>query len=68
MGKLFNHWQIANKETVISTVYVPRLRDIEKQVNIIRELLDVSEVIAFVPTKTYYFESWVDDLIEQQAQ
>ncbi len=65
---LFYQWQIANEETVMSTVYVARLRDVENQVKEIRGLQDVKEVISFIPTKMYYFESWLDDLVEQMAR
>ncbi len=65
---LFYQWQIANEETVMSTIYVPRLRDVEDHVKKIRELPDVKEVISFIPTKMFYFSSWLDDLVEQMAK
>ncbi len=68
VGKLFFQWQIANEEAVICTVHVSRLREVEEHVKQIRSLPDVKEVIPFVPTKMFYFPSWLDDLVEQMAQ
>ena len=64
----FYIWRIANEETMIYTIYIKQLRDLEDQINKIKQLENVAEVINLVPTKMYFFKSWIDDLIEDKAK
>jgi DNA-binding Lrp family transcriptional regulator len=63
----FYVWRIANQEALIITVFINKLREIEEQVKKIQKLPHVKEVISFVPTRMYYFESWIDKLIKKNA-
>ena len=60
-------WRIANQEAFIYTVFINKLRDIDEQVKEIEQIPHVKEVISFVPTKMFYFENWIDKLIETNA-
>ena len=64
----FYIWRIANEEAMIYTIYIKQLRDLEDQINKIRQLENVTEIINLVPTKMYFFKNWIDDLIEDKAQ
>jgi len=59
----FYMWRIANQEAFIFTVFIDKLREIDEQVKEIEKVPYVKEVISFVPTKMFYFESWIDNLI-----
>jgi DNA-binding Lrp family transcriptional regulator len=61
----FYMWRVANQEAFIFTVFIDKLRDIEEQVKEIEKVPYVKEVISFVPTKMFYFESWIDNLIKK---
>jgi len=63
----FYVWRVANQEAFIITVFINKLREIEEQVKEIESLPFVKEVIGFVPTKMFYFESWIDKLIKKNA-
>ncbi|MFX0105439.1 MAG: winged helix-turn-helix transcriptional regulator [Candidatus Hodarchaeota archaeon] len=63
----FYMWRVANQEAFIFTVFIDKLRDIDDQVKEIKEIPYVKEVISFVPTKMFYFENWIDELIEKNA-
>ncbi|MHA2393324.1 MAG: winged helix-turn-helix transcriptional regulator [Promethearchaeota archaeon] len=63
----FYVWRIANQEAFIFTVFIDKLREIDEQVKKIEKLPFVKEVISFVPTRMYYFESWIDKLIRNNA-
>ncbi|MFX1428170.1 MAG: AsnC family transcriptional regulator [Promethearchaeota archaeon] len=65
--KYFYVWRIANQEAYIFTVFINKLREIDEQVKQIEGLPYVKDVISFVPTKMYYFESWIDKLIKENA-
>lgn len=60
-------WRIANQEAFILTVFINKLRDIDEQVMEIKKVPHIKEVISFVPTKMFYFESWIDKLIKRNA-
>ncbi|MFX0041138.1 MAG: winged helix-turn-helix transcriptional regulator [Candidatus Heimdallarchaeota archaeon] len=61
----FYMWRVANQEAFIFTVFIDKLRDIEEQVKEIEKVPYVKDVISFVPTKMFYFESWIDNLIKK---
>ncbi|MFX1600836.1 MAG: hypothetical protein ACFFB6_09600, partial [Promethearchaeota archaeon] len=63
----FYMWRVANQEAFIFTVFINKLRDIDEQVREIEKIRYVKEVISYVPTKMYYFDSWLDKLIESNA-
>ncbi|MFX1479077.1 MAG: winged helix-turn-helix transcriptional regulator [Promethearchaeota archaeon] len=63
----FYIWRVANQEAYIITVFIDKLREIDEQVIEIEKIPYVQEVISFVPTKMYYFESWLDKLIRDSA-
>ncbi|MFW9937360.1 MAG: winged helix-turn-helix transcriptional regulator [Candidatus Thorarchaeota archaeon] len=63
----FYVWRVANQEAFIITVFIDKLRDIDDQVREIEKVPFVKEVISFVPTKMFYFENWIDKLIESNA-
>jgi DNA-binding Lrp family transcriptional regulator len=63
--KYFYMWRVANQEAFIFTVFIDKLRDIDEQVKEIEKIPYIKEVISFVPTKMFYFESWIDDLIKK---
>jgi len=63
----FYVWRVANQEAFIITVFINKLRDIDEQVKEIKEIPYVKDVISFVPTKMYYFESSLDKLIRSNA-
>ncbi|UCC20881.1 MAG: winged helix-turn-helix transcriptional regulator [Promethearchaeota archaeon] len=63
----FYVWKIANQEAFIFTVFIDKLRDIDEQVKEIEKNPYIKEVISFVPTKMFYFESWIDKLIKKNA-
>jgi DNA-binding Lrp family transcriptional regulator len=60
----FYVWKVANQEAFIFTVFINRLREIDEQVKEIQEVPYVKDVISFVPTKMFYFENWIDNLIK----
>jgi len=64
----FYVWRVANQEAFIITVFINKLREIEEQVKEIEKLPYVKDVISYVPTRMYYFESWIDKLIQKNAQ
>jgi DNA-binding Lrp family transcriptional regulator len=64
----FYVWRVANQEAFIITVFINKLREIEEQVIEIEKLPYIRKVISFVPTRMYYFESWIDKLIQSNAQ
>lgn len=66
--KYFYVWRIANQEAFIFTVFIDKLREIEEQVKEIKQLPYIKGVINFVPTKMYYFKSWLDKLVESNAK
>ncbi|MFX1323309.1 MAG: AsnC family transcriptional regulator [Promethearchaeota archaeon] len=66
--KYFYVWRIANQEAFIFTVFIDKLRVIEEQVKEIKQLPYVKDIISFVPTKMYYFKSWIDKLVESNAK
>ncbi|MFX0145849.1 MAG: winged helix-turn-helix transcriptional regulator [Candidatus Hodarchaeota archaeon] len=61
----FYMWRVANQEAFIFTVFIDKLRDIDDHVKEIEKVPYIKEVISFVPTKMFYFESWIDDLIKE---
>ncbi|MFW9867824.1 MAG: winged helix-turn-helix transcriptional regulator [Candidatus Thorarchaeota archaeon] len=63
----FYVWRVANQEAYIITVFIDKLREIDEQVKKIESIPYVQEIISFVPTKMYYFESWLDKLIKDNA-
>jgi DNA-binding Lrp family transcriptional regulator len=63
----FYVWRVANQEAFIFTVFINKLRDIDEQVKQIEKIPYIKEVISFLPTKMFYFESWLDKLIESNA-
>ncbi len=63
----FYVWRIANQEAFIITVFINKLRDIDEHVREIENIPYVKEVISFVPTKMFYFENWIDKLIQNNA-
>ncbi|MFW9828111.1 MAG: winged helix-turn-helix transcriptional regulator [Candidatus Thorarchaeota archaeon] len=63
----FYVWRIANQEAFIFTVFINKLREIDEQVKEIESIPYIKEVISFVPTKMFYFESWLDKLIRSNA-
>ena len=65
--KYFYMWRIANQEAFIFTVFINKLRDIDEQVKEIEKIPYVKEVISYVPTKMFYFRSWIDKLIKNNA-
>jgi DNA-binding Lrp family transcriptional regulator len=65
--KYFYVWRVANQEAFIFTVFIDKLRDIDEHVKEIEKIPYVKEVISFVPTKMFYFRSWIDNLIENNA-
>lgn len=50
------------------TVFIRNLREIEEQIKEIENLPFVKGVVGFVPTSLYYFENWIDKLIQKNAQ
>jgi len=64
----FYVWRVANQEAFIFTVFLDRLREIDEQVKEIEKISHVKEVISFVPTKMFYFESSIDELIKRNAE
>jgi DNA-binding Lrp family transcriptional regulator len=65
--KYFYVWRIANQEAFIYTVFINKLREIDEHVKKIEKIPFVKEVISYVPTKMFYFRSWIDNLIEKNA-
>ncbi|MFW9824001.1 MAG: AsnC family transcriptional regulator [Candidatus Thorarchaeota archaeon] len=65
--KYFYVWRIANQEAFIITVFIDRLRDIDDQVREIEKVPYVKDVISFIPTKMFYFESWIDKMIKDHV-
>ncbi|MFW9968945.1 MAG: winged helix-turn-helix transcriptional regulator [Candidatus Odinarchaeota archaeon] len=63
----FYVWRVANEEAFIFTVFIDKLREIDEHVKEIELIQHVKEVISFVPTKMFYFKSWIDKLIESNA-
>jgi len=63
----FYVWRIANDEAFIFTVFINKLRDIDEQVKEIEKIPYIKEVISYVPTKMFYFESFLDKLIKDNA-
>lgn len=63
----FYVWRVANQEAFIFTVFIDKLREIDEQVKEIEKIPYVKEVISFVPTKMFYFESSIDKLIRSNA-
>ncbi|MFX1307394.1 MAG: winged helix-turn-helix transcriptional regulator [Promethearchaeota archaeon] len=63
----FYVWRIANQEAFIFTVFIKKLREIDEQVKEIKKIPYIKDVISFVPTKMFYFESWIDKLIKSKA-
>ncbi|MFW9783844.1 MAG: AsnC family transcriptional regulator [Candidatus Heimdallarchaeota archaeon] len=66
--KYFYVWRIANQEAFIFTIFIDKLREIEEQVKEIKQLPYIKGVISFVPTKMYYFKSWLDKLVESNVK
>ncbi|NHI93318.1 MAG: winged helix-turn-helix transcriptional regulator [Candidatus Lokiarchaeota archaeon] len=64
----FYIWRITNEEAMIYSIYIKQLRDLEEQILKIKQMENVIEIINLVPTKMYFFKSWIDDLIEDKAQ
>ncbi|MFX0047784.1 MAG: winged helix-turn-helix transcriptional regulator [Candidatus Hermodarchaeota archaeon] len=64
----FYVWRVANQEAFIITVFINKLREIEDQVKKIENLPFVKEVVSFVPTRMFYFKSWIDKLIQSNAK
>lgn len=65
--KYFYVWRIANEEAFIFTVFINKLREIDEHVKEIQEVPYVKDIISFIPTKMFYFRSWIDKLIETNA-
>jgi DNA-binding Lrp family transcriptional regulator len=65
--KYFYVWRVANQEAFIFTVFIDKLREIDEQVKEIEKIQHVKDVISYVPTKMFYFENWIDKLIEKNA-
>jgi DNA-binding Lrp family transcriptional regulator len=65
--KYFYVWRVANQEAFIFTVFIDKLRDIDEQVKEIERVPHVKEVIGYVPTKMFYFENWIDKLIQKHT-
>ncbi|MFW9999740.1 MAG: winged helix-turn-helix transcriptional regulator [Candidatus Hodarchaeota archaeon] len=65
--KYFYVWRIANQEAFIYTVFIDKLREIDEHVKEIEKIPFVKEVVSYVPTKMFYFRSWIDKLIEKNA-
>lgn len=65
--KYFYVWRVANQEAFIFTVFIDKLREIDEQVKEIEKIPHVKDVINYVPTKMFYFENWIDKLIEKNA-
>ncbi|MFX1525238.1 MAG: winged helix-turn-helix transcriptional regulator [Promethearchaeota archaeon] len=65
--KYFYVWRVANQEAFIITVFIDKLRDIDDQVREIEKLPYIKDVISFVPTKMFYFESWIDKMIKDHV-
>jgi len=63
----FYVWRVANQEAFIFTVFIDKLREIDEQGKEIEKIPYVKEVISFVPTKMFYFESSIDKLIRSNA-
>ena len=63
----FYVWRVANQEAFIITVFINKLREIDEHVKEIEKIPHVKEVISFVPTKMFYFENWIDKLIQSNA-
>lgn len=63
--KYFYVWRVANQEAFIITVFIDKLRDIDDQVREIEKLPYVKDIISYIPTKMFYFKSWIDKLIKQ---
>ena len=63
----FYVWRVANQEAFIFTVFIDKLGEIDAQVREIEKIPYVKDVISFVPTKMFYFESWIDKLIKNNA-
>ncbi len=63
----FYVWRVANQEAFIITVFINKLREIDEHVKEIENIPYVKEVISFVPTKMFYFENWIDKLIQSNA-
>ncbi|MFW9878596.1 MAG: winged helix-turn-helix transcriptional regulator [Candidatus Thorarchaeota archaeon] len=61
----FYVWRIANQEAFIFTVFINKLREIDEHVKEIENIPYIKEVISYVPTKMFYFESWIDKLIKK---
>nr|MDO8079197.1 winged helix-turn-helix transcriptional regulator [Candidatus Freyarchaeota archaeon] len=72
INKMFNNpfyiWRIANEETMIYTVFIEHLREIDEQIAKIRQIDNVIDVIKIIPTRMYYFKSWIDDFIQEKAE
>ncbi|MFX1420520.1 MAG: winged helix-turn-helix transcriptional regulator [Promethearchaeota archaeon] len=64
----FYVWRIANQEAFIFTVFINKLREIDEHVKEIGNIPYIKEIISFVPTKMFYFESWIDKLIKKNLQ
>ena len=63
VDRYFYMWKIANQEAFIFTVFINKLRDIDDQVKEIEKVPSVKDVISYVPTRMFYFRSWIDKLI-----
>ncbi|MFX1456908.1 MAG: winged helix-turn-helix transcriptional regulator [Promethearchaeota archaeon] len=65
--KYFYVWRVANQEAFIITVFIDKLRDIDDQLREIEKLPYIKDVVSFVPTKMFYFESWIDKMIKDHV-
>jgi DNA-binding Lrp family transcriptional regulator len=63
----FYVWRIANQEAFIFTVFINKLREIDDHIREIESIPYIKELISFVPTKMFYFRSWIENLIESKA-
>jgi hypothetical protein len=53
---------------MIYTVFIEHLREIDEQIAKIRQIDNVIDVIKIIPTRMYYFKSWIDDFIQEKAE
>lgn len=65
IDNIFFFWNVADQDAIIYSVLVDELIDIERNYKKLIEIPEIKEVINFIPIKMYYFDNWLDDLIDE---
>jgi DNA-binding Lrp family transcriptional regulator len=65
IDNIFFFWNVADQDTIIYSVLVDELIEIERNYKKLIEISEIKEVINFIPIIMYYFDNWLDDLIDE---